>query len=635
MTVDLSTWGRYVPVVIDKDEVGANETDFPVVIDYATLAATTNEMFDADGSYPAINGGGDIRFVATVADLSSVTLLNCEVVSFVTDNTPTNGSCEIWVKIPSLSSSVDTTIYCVYNKAAVSQPAVDAEGGSEGVYKSEYKIVQHLSEDPSGSAPQMIDSSSNDIDGTSEGTMTSGDLVSGKIGNCLDFDGSDDNIDFGSPAALKFTNEDFSVSCWFKFTGSSFPSHAIPISKGDPAGYSPWAFWINSGTLKILVGNSALNGWLMTSSLSHSLSVDTWYHAVWTKNGTAVKLYIDGSEVDSYTMSSDTIGDIDSATFKIGCGSRLNNNYSEFEGLVDDSFVIQEELSSTWIATSYSNQNAPSTFAQGGAAVSIGGVSDLSIDINDTMTIAESIAAVHVGNLFTSIIDTMSIVENIDTDLPLSASVVDTVSMSEALGKTLPLAGININDTPNMVEFLSVLKDIMPNIFDTMSIAEFVSVATDAISAITVDTISVTEFVSILIELNPSVFDAMSIAEYVDVDIAGVQNLTVSISDVMSLVEVLSVIRDITPSISDVVSINEYVFVIKDILPNITDAVNIVEFVNAVMTSAGEIYITDAFNIVENISVVMSSLLRLDKQYESFCIVSDGEKFHIVSNYKP
>jgi hypothetical protein len=39
-----------------------------------------------------------------------------------------------------------------------------------------------MAEDPSGTAPQVIDSTSNSNDGTSAGSMTSGDLVDGEIG---------------------------------------------------------------------------------------------------------------------------------------------------------------------------------------------------------------------------------------------------------------------------------------------------------------------------------------------------------------------------------------------------------------------------------------------------------------------
>ena len=74
-------WGRQCELEIDHTKLSGNVSNFPVLLTEDTLPL---EMFDADGSYPAINGGGDIRFSS---DINGETQLACEVVSFVTDNT--------------------------------------------------------------------------------------------------------------------------------------------------------------------------------------------------------------------------------------------------------------------------------------------------------------------------------------------------------------------------------------------------------------------------------------------------------------------------------------------------------------------------------------------------------------------
>ena len=65
----------------------------------------------------------------------------------------------------------------------------------EGTWTSNYAAVWHLSEDPSTTncgSDEICDSTSNDNDGNMSGSMTSGDSVTGKIGDGIDFDGSDD-----------------------------------------------------------------------------------------------------------------------------------------------------------------------------------------------------------------------------------------------------------------------------------------------------------------------------------------------------------------------------------------------------------------------------------------------------------
>ena len=178
-------WNRKAPLVIQNGQVSGSgsHTNFPVLL---TEDNFPSEIFDADGSNPAQNGGGDLRFSS---DSAGTTQLPVEVVSFVTDNDPANGTAEIWVKVASVSTSADTTIYVWYNTAGTeSQPAVTDTYGRNAVW-SDYQAVYHLDDDPSGSAPQLLDSTGNGYNGTVAGTgWTSGDEVPAKIGNGIDFE---------------------------------------------------------------------------------------------------------------------------------------------------------------------------------------------------------------------------------------------------------------------------------------------------------------------------------------------------------------------------------------------------------------------------------------------------------------
>lgn len=71
-----------------------------------------------------------------------------------------------------------------------------------GTVSNSYVLFTPMEEDPSGSSPQMFDWVSESFIGTSVGTMTSGDLVAGQVGNNLDFDGTDDAISFGDYSAF-------------------------------------------------------------------------------------------------------------------------------------------------------------------------------------------------------------------------------------------------------------------------------------------------------------------------------------------------------------------------------------------------------------------------------------------------
>lgn len=114
-----SGWGRRQKITINSAEVAGtgSHTDFTAKI---TLGHLAESVIDA-GSNSALNGGGDIRFSS---DSAGATQLACEIVNFVTNATYASRKCEIWVKIPSLSTSVDTDIYIWYNKTGETQPAV-------------------------------------------------------------------------------------------------------------------------------------------------------------------------------------------------------------------------------------------------------------------------------------------------------------------------------------------------------------------------------------------------------------------------------------------------------------------------------------------------------------------------------
>jgi len=146
-----------------SSQVPANLTDFPVLLTEATLPT---EMLDADGTYPALNGGGDIRFSS---DSGGSTRLSCEIVDFTTDNNPANGKGEIWVKVPTVSSSSNTSIWVWYDSSAASQPHPDSTYGSKSVWDSNYKGVWHLNESGNGTADEFADATSNANDGQGVG----------------------------------------------------------------------------------------------------------------------------------------------------------------------------------------------------------------------------------------------------------------------------------------------------------------------------------------------------------------------------------------------------------------------------------------------------------------------------------
>lgn len=332
------TWGRTHAITIDNTEVSGSgsHTDLPVLI---TLDNLDSEVADA-GSNSALNGGGDIRFTS---DAAGNTRLSLEVVDFVTNASPASQSCEMWVKVPSVSTSSNTLIYIWYNKAGESQPAVGAAFGRNAVWadrESEYHF-QDL----------------NDSAGNANLTANGGASVSGGVATI----GSGSSFTTATSNQLEGT-DNFAIH--FRgntgnLTGTSTTYHRI-------INYSPGiAFGIN--TVDTGVWNQ---GWThLAFSPADDTEIDCWL----TYDGSTYRMYNDGVEVDTAAKTQ---------TPASGFGIKYVGNISATDaskfwpdgnGNMDELAIIHSTISSDWIATEYNNQSSPASFASPGTPSTPGG----------------------------------------------------------------------------------------------------------------------------------------------------------------------------------------------------------------------------------------------------------------------
>ena len=192
------TWLYRKAITIDNTKVAGSSDliNFPMLV---------NLSADAGLQAGALANGDDILFTSS----NGTTKLSHEIEKYVTGT----GELQAWVKIPTLSYNSDTIIYMYYGNALATnqQDAIN-------VWDANNKMVQNMSEDPTGT---MQDSTSNNNDGTSSGTMTSGDQVAGQIDGSIDFDGVDDKITVADSATLDITDA-ITFSSWVNVSGTGF-----------------------------------------------------------------------------------------------------------------------------------------------------------------------------------------------------------------------------------------------------------------------------------------------------------------------------------------------------------------------------------------------------------------------------
>jgi hypothetical protein len=330
-------------ITVDNTQVSGSTdfSSFPLLVNI-----TNNDLKSvANGGRVESDQGDDIVFKT-----SSCGLLDHEIEKY----DPSTGQLVAWVRIPTLSYNSDTEVYMYYGDSSVDCPTENPTA----VWDSSYAAVWHLTEDPSGTAPQSRDSTSNDNDGTSNGSMTSGDLVDGKIGKGIDFDGANDWIEAPNSSSLDITGDAITLSAWVKSTVDQNDDAGI-INKSYSSNYN---YMLNvqssdQGNFRVRTGGTST--YLTGATI---LQQDQWYFLYGIYNGATAKVYLNGSEdgTDSRTGNIESSGAAPVALGRRRVHPTVDNRF--FTGVIDEARISNVARSTDWMQTEYNNQSDPGNF---------------------------------------------------------------------------------------------------------------------------------------------------------------------------------------------------------------------------------------------------------------------------------
>jgi len=353
-----------------RREITIDHTKVEDVADPSTTYADFPVLVYATGLSNIKAAGADIRFTSS----DGTTELPREIEDY------SGGTLYAWVKVTLTKDSSDAdddVIYMYYGNAAATEPAPDSAYGSQNVWDDNYNGVWHLSEDPSGTAPQMKDSTSNNNDGSSQGSMTAGNQVTGQIDGSLDFDGSNHYIQTTS-SELK-TAAAITISVWFKADVTTGAHHIVWEGKGTENGWGAGAtghheMHINVGAYDQDNILGCFYGTNEDAAAPNVIRIDTafsdtanFHYAVFVvtnpDSSPAGELFLDG--VSKGTDTGDQTGRADWDTnLRIG---RPGADQRYFDGMVDEVRISNTARSADWIETCYNNQNSPSAFCSVGS----------------------------------------------------------------------------------------------------------------------------------------------------------------------------------------------------------------------------------------------------------------------------
>jgi len=200
-----------------------------------------------------------------------------------------------------------------------------------------------------------------DISGNNNnGTITGATWTSGKIGAGLNFSGSSQYTTIEDNTSLKPTTT-ITTEAWFNTTNSSTLYQRI-LSKTSGGGYqlsiNENSACSSSNSLCFLVN---INGTYYSATYpSSNLSNNTWYHVAGSYDGTTVRLFLNGSNIGTTAIISNTITQ-NTAKLCIGSESASTNCYSEsgfFSGKIDHVKIYNYARTPAQIAYDY-NKGAP------------------------------------------------------------------------------------------------------------------------------------------------------------------------------------------------------------------------------------------------------------------------------------
>jgi hypothetical protein len=341
-----SNWEYRRSFTVDADQVSGSSN----ISDYILMFNSTSDSFKSIGNGGNIeqDNGGDILFTSS----DGTTKLPHEIDYY----DPVNGEILAWIYVSSLSYNSDTDFYIYFGNDAGGLDEQDLSG----VWDDNYYQVSHLNEDPSGLAPQAADSAGGDDEGTSNGSMTTDDLIDAKIGKGYDFDGSNDDIRFDKPPSY-YDSQDFTLSMWINPT--NFLSARGFYGINNSSFYRGFSIITNTnGNLQVVVNNTGGTS-VDTLTTSGSFSAGEDLLVTFKVDADGYELYVNGESeaVDDGAVAGIVYGD-SSMTPIIGARTTRATFQAYFLGNISEFNIANYGKSTDQVATEYANQNNPGTF---------------------------------------------------------------------------------------------------------------------------------------------------------------------------------------------------------------------------------------------------------------------------------
>lgn len=335
-----TNWSHRLNVSVESDNFSTDMTDFTILVDSSNFGADFWANVNADGS--------DIRF--TGAD--GITEIGVEVVTIDT----VAETMLLYVNVPGISATIDTQLYAYFGNAGASDDALSG-------FNSSYSGVWSFEDINPGTTVTDSSSVSGDDAGSS---MNAGNVVTGQIGNALDFDGTSEYVALDNSYQGASTVGSVSVSAWVNTShaGGSYNDNWAILDFDRSEFFN---VFIDGATGQLSF--STADGGIHDFSGGPAINDGTWHHITAVYDGTDKILYVDGVEVARSVNAhgGSALGTSNTRYGFIGDGSEASDidgsrNNIYYDGQVDELKLYDGALSAAEIAQEYHNYNNISNY---------------------------------------------------------------------------------------------------------------------------------------------------------------------------------------------------------------------------------------------------------------------------------
>lgn len=181
------------------------------------------------------------------------------------------------------------------------------------------------------------------------GSIYGASRVTGKVANALQFGSAGSHVEIPmSPSAIAFPNGEISIDAWIKLDTITPGSFYQLIGSGY-WGLKSFCLALESGQIQFYLYDGS--AWRSVIISNQTLAANTWYYIALTYNGSSGKIYVNGVEDATNTISYPV--PTSHNTLHIGAGEYNFDFAYEFQGIIDEIRVFRVTLSASQIVDYY------------------------------------------------------------------------------------------------------------------------------------------------------------------------------------------------------------------------------------------------------------------------------------------